>query len=218
MKTDTIKILWDIETGPLPDKELQRLQRATSKEFPKDKLALSAQTGQILAIGLWQDGHRSPVIFSADVQSEKEIIERFMWQICGAIAHTQGTPVLVGFNTLAFDVPFLLQRMWAHGMNWEEDFPLFARYRQFDLMEQWRLPARVGEMTDRISLAGLAAHLNVNSYKTGRGEAFATLLETDPEAAKRYLINDLKLLAHCAPRMVGYLKDCFRNIIEETEE
>jgi hypothetical protein len=216
--TEQINILWDIETGPLPDAELARLQQATSKEFPKDKLALSAQTGRILAIGTWQDGYRSPEIFSADRMDEREIIERFMWQLCGAIAHG-GKGVMIGFNTLAFDLPFVLQRMWAHGLNWQEDFPLFAEFQQCDLMERWRLPAgMVAEPTARISLGGLAAHLGVNCYKSGRGEDFAALIESDPEAAKRYLVNDLKLLAHCAPRMVADLKGCFRNIIQPTEE
>lgn len=219
MNTNAINILWDIETGPLPDDQLEALQRATSKELPKDKLALNAHTGRILAIGLWQDGHRSPVILSADQYSERDLLEKFMWQICGQAAHADGKAcTLIGFNTLAFDLPFVLRRMWAHGMMWEDDYPLVSNYSHCDLMLRWRDPLVGGEPADRISLAALAAHLGVNLYKTGNGKDFAATLDADPEAAKRYLINDLRMTAHCAVRMIPELRGSFRNIIQETEE
>jgi hypothetical protein len=219
MDPTAINILWDIETGPLPDEQLEAMQRATSKELPKDKLALNAHTGQILAIGMWQDGHRSPVLLTQNEHGERDLLEKFMWQICGQAAHADGKPcTLIGFNTLAFDLPFVLRRMWAHGMMWEDDYPLFGNFQQCDLMLRWRDPVMGGEPSDRISLAALTAHLGVNLYKTGRGADFAATLEADPEAAKRYLANDLRMTAHCAARMIPDLRGCFRNIIQPTEE
>ena len=123
-------VAFDIETGPLPEDELQALkpefQAAKNLRDPAkieadiaakiqawhDDAALSAITGRVVAIAYSRDDEAGPdqvPILDID-PDEVGLIKRFWdhyedrdWAHCWA-----------GFNIYSFDLPFLIRRSWKH--------------------------------------------------------------------------------------------------------
>lgn len=202
-------VIFDIETGPRPAAELESLCpqfeapanykdptkiAAFIEEKRRDWLergALSAVTGQVLAIGYLANGN-----FDAFATGdEAEDIAGF-WHLItshGTILHQ-----LVGFNCISFDVPFLVRRSWKLGVPVP---PSLFRGRWIneafiDLMDIWKC----GNRDQSISLGDLARYLGVGE-KNGEGKDFARLWAIDRAAALAYLENDLRLTAACAERL-----------------
>jgi hypothetical protein len=123
-------IVFDIETGPLPDDQLlpmippfdaaeikcgnlgpekaaEKVEAARAEHLAKyvSRAALSALTGQVLAIGYKRDDSAA-----IDGRTERQMLLRF-WERCETELARDGK--LVGHNILAFDLPFLAQRSWA---------------------------------------------------------------------------------------------------------
>ena len=139
----------------------------------------------MLAVGLLRNG-----AFEAFTGPEPEIIDRFWREWIGS------QPIqarFVGFNILAFDLPFLIRRSWHHRIPVPDDLRTNGRYwhpRFVDLREVWQL----GDRQAHGKLDDLAKHLAVGA-KNGSGADFARLLATDRAAALAYLENDLRLTA-----------------------
>ena len=78
--------------------------------------------------------------------------------------------------------------MSSGGRDWGETF--------IDLMIVWRC----GSWKEFISLDSLSRYLGVGE-KTGSGELFYRLWNTNRQAAVDYLVNDVKITLACANRM-----------------
>lgn len=209
-------IFFDIETGPLPESELAALvppfdpaevKTGNLKDPEKiaaklaeaelnhrrdflDRAALDPLTGRVVAVGLlYQDSGEFHVIGHED---EAATLREF-WRVCQAEMGRLNE--MVGFNTAAFDLPFLFRRSWKHrvavpagfrrGRYWSEN--------TVDLRELWQL----GDRQARGSLDAVAKHLGVGA-KNGDGKDFAALWQSDRAKAVEYLRNDLELTRRVA--------------------
>lgn len=196
MTKPTIAI-FDIETGPLPDDQLNEPDFRAPKNYSdpvkiaayiqecerewKKSLALSPLTGQVLVIGILDnDG------FRAITGTEKEILGQF-WRYAESVVIGSGQ--LVGFNSNSFDLPYLFRRSWAHHM---KPTPILRAGRYWsphcvDVREMWQLGDRQAE-------GGLdvVSRFLGGKGKTGGGAEFAGLWAEDKEKALEYLHNDLE--------------------------
>lgn len=203
-------IICDIETTAAPDDVLAlvmpsfegpanyvdpvKIAKAVEEKRQawKDRAALDAKTGQVLAIGLLDtfEMEGSPVRILAG--PEKALIGGF-WSIWN------GGPKIVGFCIKSFDLPFLVQRSWILGVTVPPDL-LEGRYwnrRIVDLQEVWTC---FGYRTDGQSLDAICKATGIGA-KTGNGRDFAHLFATDRKAALDYLGTDLELTAALAQRL-----------------
>jgi hypothetical protein len=196
-------IILDIETGPLPEEKLivpefrapanykdpAKIEAylAEAKRDWMGNLALSAVTGQILAVGLIEQNGDMRVM-TAD---ESEMI-RDVWTLWGATPQKE----FVGFNILGFDIPFLCQRSWILGIPVPRDVLEFRSRRIIDLMLVWSVNQR-----EKVSLDTVCQVLKIGK-KTGHGKDFAALFESDRESAIRYVETDLCLTAQLARRIL----------------
>lgn len=209
-------IIFDIETGPRPERELAELFQPLAPEDIKtgnvrdpvkvqekitaaqaqhradffDNAALSAVTGRVLAIGYAADDDKPPTVDCDD--NEAALLGRFWasWQ------ENKGAR-WVGFNILRFDLPFIIRRSWAlkvptgyvrRGRYWADNL--------VDLREVWQL----GDYQAHGSLDVVAKLLGVGA-KTGNGAHFAALLQSDRAAALDYLRNDVAITRAVFRRM-----------------
>lgn len=209
-------IFYDIETGPLPESELAALvppfdpaevKTGNLKDPDKiaaklaeaevnhrrdffEKAALDPLTGRVVAVGLlYPDSGECVVIGHED---EAATLREF-WE---ATKSEMGRiNQMVGFNSNAFDLPFLIRRSWRHrvavpfgvrrGRYWSDEM--------IDLRDAWQL----GDRHARGSLDSIAKHLGVGA-KNGSGADFAALWQSDRARATEYLRNDLQLTARIA--------------------
>lgn len=209
-------IYFDIETGPLPEAEIAALVPAfdaagvkTGNLKDPDKIAakiaeaetshrrefferaaLDPLTGRVVAVGLvYQDSGEFIVIGHDD----EACTLREFWATCrGEMGRINQ---MVGFNTWAFDLPFLIRRSWKHRI----EVPFGIRRGRYwgdemvDLREAWQL----GDRQARGSLDCIARHLGIGA-KNGDGSAFAELWVRDRAQAVAYLRNDLDLTVKVA--------------------
>ena len=209
-------IIFDIETGPLPESELAALlppfdpaevktgnikdpdkiaakvaeAEANHRQEFIERAALDPLTGRVVAVGLlYPDSGEFHVIGHED---EAATLREF-WDVCRG---EQGRiNQMVGFNTHLFDLPFLIRRSWKHRV----PVPLGIRRGRYwademlDLRDGWQL----GDRQARGSLDAIAKHLGVGA-KNGDGKAFAGLWASDRAQAVAYLRNDVQLTAKVA--------------------
>ena len=215
-------IIFDIETGPLPESELAALlppfdpaevKTGNIKDPDKiaaklaeaeanhrrdffDRAALDPLTGRVVAVGLlYPDSGEFHVIGHED---EAATLREF-WDVCRG---EQGRiNQMVGFNTHLFDLPFLIRRSWKHRVA----VPLGIRRGRYwsdemlDLRDGWQL----GDRMAKGSLDVIAKHLGVGA-KNGDGKAFAGLWASDRAQAVAYLRNDVQLTAKVAEVLGGW--------------
>ena len=214
-------IFYDIETGPLPESELAALlppfdpmevKTGNLKDPDKvaakvaeaeanhrrdffEKAALDPLTGRVVAIGLLVNaecGTRNAEFRIIADEDEAQMLREF-WEVCrGEMGRINE---MVGFNSNAFDLPFLIRRSWRHrvpvpfgirrGRYWSDEM--------VDLRDAWQL----GDRQARGSLDTIAKHLGVGA-KNGNGADFAALWHSDRAKAADYLRNDLQLTARVA--------------------
>lgn len=207
--------VFDIETSPLPEAELEAMipefdpdevkignrkpetaapyieqKRLEHRQRFIDRAALSPLTGSVCAIGALNSVNTNPLVFLGQEQS---ILGRFFEYF----DKMQPWTAWVGFNIAEFDCPFLTRRAWKLGIT----PPTFFRHRYLednviDLMQVWRC----GMRNDDVSLDRLARFLGVGEKKVS-GADFHKLLVTDPEAARAYLCHDLALTRDIAVKM-----------------
>jgi hypothetical protein len=171
-------LVFDIETGPQELEELQKvvppfdeskvpLGRATKPDTIKKtvekareaywpdvqkRAALSAITGQVLAIGY--NGARLAI----DDRPERELLLRF-WELYRK-SESQSRS-MVGHNLFGFDLPFIVRRSWIHGLAVPGSVIAKDRYWHpifIDTMRVWQL----GNYSDKfISLGDLGRALGL---------------------------------------------------------
>lgn len=213
-------ILFDIETGALPESELTQFMPDTwpvgnAKDPAKvaaivaekkaawlADAALDALTGQILAIGLiedigvMQEGGTFFCLGNDEAASGEKTLLKTFWDFVGTDTGAQ-MPVLIGFNCNSFDLPFLIRRTWKHGLQ----VPVGIRRGRYwgdqiiDLRDVWQC----GDRQACGSLDTIAKHLGIGA-KTGNGKDFAALWHTDRTKAMEYLTQDLRLTEAIAKR------------------
>lgn len=203
-------IVFDIETGPLPDAELMPLMPefeapgnikdpakiAAAIEAKKkdwiENAALDAVTGRVLAIGLMID---EAFVIISEPATEAEMLYEF-WD---AIKSNGDIHNLVGFNCFLFDLPFLMKRSWKLGVPIPAGIRWGRRWNEriIDLREVWQC----GDRQAHGSLAVIAKHLGVGE-KTGSGAEFAKLWSEDRAKAEAYLKNDLALTSAIFRKLV----------------
>ena len=203
------KIIFDIETKPQDNLNLQEFWEEAMASVPKNykdeskinekaekimndligKAALSAITGEIVAIGLADTETQEFEFIEGD---EKSILEQFFKRI--APSNNTLSHYLVGFNSKAFDIPFIVQRAWAngvqipHGLLTESGF--YAKRPSelnIDLMEAFNLGSK-----GFVSLDKVAKFFKVGA-KIGNGAEFWELYKTNKKEAYAYLKNDVAI-------------------------
>jgi hypothetical protein len=208
-------IFFDIETGPLPEAELLQMvpafdpaevkvgnlkdpekiaaKRAEAEADHRrqfiERAALDPLTGRVLAVGLLSDQDDFRLIGHED---EAALLREF-WTACQDGKSRLNR--MVGFNTNAFDLPFLIRRSFKQrvqipfgirrGRYWGEEL--------VDLREEWQL----GDRQARGSLDTIARYLGVG-LKNGHGDQFARLWTEDRVKAVEYLRRDVELTARIA--------------------
>jgi len=210
-------IIFDIETGPLPDIKLDALMPefepaanlkdpdkiaadiAKKKAKFKEDAALSPLTGRVLAVGFQPDFGDPPLILCDD--DEAKLLDS-VWRHFRTAGGTR-RPTFVGFNILGFDLPFLVKRSWVNGV----EIPPNVRQGRYwsdwfvDLREIWQL----GDRQAAGSLDAICRALGLGE-KNGSGADFARLWKEDREQAVKYLLNDLDLTARLAARLLPMAK------------
>jgi hypothetical protein len=185
---------------------------AKAKHFDsfKDKAALDATTGRVVAIGFtlhdWDDG---PEIIDCDLQRDETEVEcefnglrDFWFEVEAALS---GQIPIVGFNTHHFDLPFLVRRSWLLGV----PIPMGVRQGRYwnpifiDLMQVWGFYGQ-----DMVKLDTLAKAFGMQGKVTegDNGQAvsgadFHKLWRTDRATAEKYLRQDVLLCQRLAERM-----------------
>lgn len=205
-------LIFDIETGTRADAEefikpfkapsnikdavKIEMRRRDHKSKKLDSGALNAETCEVLAIGTKQGGGES-VLF--DTGTEADIIEAW-WRLW---KHTGTNVPVVGFNCRRFDIPVLVRRSWALGVEVPYDVCTFWRGRigQSDRIRDLMLEWGCGDHGCTISLGRLARLLGVGGKEDGAGKFYAELRKTDPAAARAYLVNDIDTTYAVAQRM-----------------
>jgi hypothetical protein len=159
-----------------------------------DRAALSATTGAVLAIGTYhlRTNHYQII----EDKPEEDLLLDFWTHL-----YTQNencSACFVGFNILAFDLPFLLRRSWFHKIPvqpWIFDGRYF-HHRFRDVLSYWR----AGNRLEVISLDKLARFFSLGG-KSFSGKDFAKLYANNKAEAITYLKHDLKLTSDIALRI-----------------
>lgn len=206
------KVFFDIETGPasnaldfkpeftapsnLRDPEKIAAAIAEKSREWEDKLALSAVTGRVLAIGVAIYGKTVVTFGDPD---ERVLLQEF-WAHLAEISYQHADPRLCGWNICGFDLPFLQRRSWMHDIPTPEWVFPRGRLSNFhiDLMKVW-----CGENPlDRIKLDTVARWMGFGGKTDPEGgKNFAKLWQADQLAALDYLRRDVDLVRQIAERM-----------------
>jgi predicted PolB exonuclease-like 3'-5' exonuclease len=201
---------FDIETGPSFDAELYKPVFEASRVLKdpikieadiaekerawRDKLALSALTGRVVAIGWVIDDGDFQWIGENENTNEGDIIRAFF-------DAAKSVEKLIGFNSHAFDLPFIYRRAlrWTKvPIPYDSVFPRRRRLSTVhtDIMEEWCM----FDSQSRVSLNNLARFFGLEG-KTGNGKDFAELYRLNREEAVAYLKHDVELTRQIANRM-----------------
>lgn len=162
-----------------------------------DRAALSAITGEILAIGYKGDG--STEIDLSYKSSEKEVIRKF-WSVYDE--QYSGGYTLVGHNIFNFDLPFLVRRSWLLGVPVPPSVIVKDKYFGSNVFGCTMLKWALGDRGGYISLDRLSSLLGGPSKPEGvTGAMFADILSSNEAEAVKYLQNDLDMTHHAAKAM-----------------
>lgn len=202
-------IVWDIETGPLPDSYLSMIAPefeaagnlkdpdkiaadiASKKAKWIERAALSPTTGKVICIGM------------RDIDGSVEIIdgngsEADMLTEWGRIVSEYKNETFVGFNVKSFDIPFLIKRCWKLGVK-----PFLRPGTNLNRLDNWidlRDTWQMGDRQAEGSLDAIGRFLGLGE-KNGHGKDFAQLWETDRPAAFAYVQRDIELTYQIAQTM-----------------
>ena len=167
-----------------------------------DRAALSPLTGQVLAIGVWwSSGSPEPALYlqgEDGFESETNLLTEW-WDLVRDAIRTDSR--LIGFNSDAFDLPFLVRRSWKLGVVVPPEVLVAGRWHRcfVDLMKLWAC----GVYGERVSMDRLAAYFGC-TRKNGEAAEFARLFHGTDEERKQaveYLRNDLRMTLDVADRM-----------------
>lgn len=191
------KIFFDCETAALPLEELRQympeswalgnlkdpskiaLAKMEKEAEWIEKAALSALTGRLVCIGIFDDaGFR---ILHGDGDEHQMLMDFWaLWE--------DKTRIFYGFNSHGFDLKFLIRRSWHLAVKVPIPVPtrLWDLERSIDLADYWK----IGDRQDYISLDNLLKFLGLPG-KLGKGKDFAALWDSDRAAAEKYLERDV---------------------------
>jgi len=222
-------VIWDIETGPLPEDRLRELYtEKTYEEFAEScdkrwkpntvsekyeasrfndweafvsKAALHAIRGYVVAIGYQIVSNDGPDRVVIRGGDERQLLEHF-FMLFNGVALRQLR--LTGFNIEGFDLPFLCRRAMLLDIEVPQSIRVNnSRYWNpcfTDLMKVWGC----GDYKSFISMNDLSHAFGLEG-KNGSGAEFHRLWTsgdaTDRQAAIDYLRNDLYLTRELALRM-----------------
>lgn len=175
-----------------------------------DKAALSAITGQVLAVGLWNpDRTDEPAVMMQGEQpgrdgvlSEAQLLSR-IWQLWAKSQSGDAVSQWIGWNICGFDLPFLVQRSWVLGVQVPPDVQRDGRYWHpgfIDLMTRWACGAygkwaKLDLVCRALGLEGKGAVTIPGQGGEGEqvvdGSMFARLWAEDRAKAVEYLKNDI---------------------------
>jgi hypothetical protein len=164
---------------------------ANQKQAWENKRALDPLTAQICAVGVLMESAGETVVpFTVmDAQGTKEtMLIETVWK---AFYDSPSSTTLVGHTIRNFDLPMLILRSIKLGIKVPLMLSQLGQYDQtiFDIAEVWnckRYPKAY------CSLGNMGLFFGVGS-KAMKGDMFYETLQTDPEAAREYLENDLVL-------------------------
>lgn len=211
-------LIFDIETGPLPNDDLKRMlpefdpdsvKLGNTKDKDKirekiaaaridhyakhvEKAALSALTGRVIVVGYQFAGGESVI----EDLSERDALETFWARYKWA---KQNKASLIGWNIFNFDLPFLIRRSWFHGIQVPKGLLKNNRYWNdtfVDLMQIWAC-GTYGQWEKLDN----AAKFFGGEGKNGNGADFHRLWEEDRPAAVAYLECDLEMTELVATSM-----------------
>jgi len=209
-------LYFDIETGAAPDAEkfkpefeapgnikdpVKIAAAIQDKENEwRDRLALSALTGQVLFCGFHDDER-----FWYGEVNAKTTEADLITAVFATLTAQMGDAVhgrVIGHNIKGFDLPFLIRRAWKLGVQVPLCLSLTnGRYwdsKIVDTVELWG----AGKYQDYVSLDNLSKFLGVGA-KNGKGGDFAALFKSDHDKAIEYAANDLELTRLCAKKMLS---------------
>ena len=204
---DNRKLVFDIETGGLPEEQIEipefeapsnyKTPEAIAKYVEKkkqdyiEKAAISCFTGEVLAIGLQYDD--KPVEMLYDMP-ESEMIKHF-WNIVNELEAYS----VVGWNSNGFDLPFMIRKSWKYGIRIPDD--MFTPYGKFssryiDLMLNWGCGVK-----EYVKLDTVAKFFGIGA-KNGDGKFFKDMYKNNKTAALEYLENDVLITKAVAEKMI----------------
>ncbi len=208
-------IAFDIETGPASDEVLDKiaprfdapanwkdmdkiaLYQAEKKKDWKERAALSAETGRVLAVGIAVGDNDDDVVICYG-KSEHETLMAW-WKQFDALRRNDPTRKWVGHNIAKFDIPYLIRRSWVNGVTIPCTMPKVGRYLPdtfVDTMQMWAM----SDYQETVGLDTLAKCFGVGE-KTGHGGDFFGLWLADRKKAIAYLSNDVRLTYRVAQAM-----------------
>ena len=171
----------------------------------KDKAALDATTGRVVAIGVspCPVGGNGPAIINCDGDSEESGLKLFWEWVEGNL---KAQRPMIGWNSNGFDLPFLVRRSWILGV----PIPIGVRKGRYfadlfiDLMQTWACGSRDYFKLDAAAAAfGLTGKVKEVAGDPIEGKTFY-LAWRDPKrrkTAEKYLMADLRIPAELAKRM-----------------
>lgn len=182
----------EVAVGNLKDPEKIKAKIEQAKADWKADAALSPMTGSVAMIGIKSNG-KSTIADAAG--KEKLMLDSAVSFITSEICAGH---IIAGFSIFSFDLPFIVRRLWAHGVTtpqgWRE-----GRYwsRSFmDLREEWLLGERA-PAKGTSSLGAIARFLGLPE-KLGDGADFAGMTQ---EQRVEYLNRDLDITEALYNRM-----------------
>jgi len=173
--------------------ECARIQDEHWAKF-KEKAALDAMTGRVVAIGYAMPTGPDCKVF-LHYGTEEDLLANF-WE-------TVTSPCLksaAGHNIAGFDLPFLIKRSWIHQMTPPPCINQYGRVEPpfKDTMTTWQC----GNRGSFAKLDRIAAAMGIPGKLDGvTGDQFAQLLEDDKETADKYLTADVVATLRVAQRM-----------------
>lgn len=181
------------------DKALEKINHARDQHLSriKDTAALHAEFGFVMAIGILTEDGTSTILHG----DEENILKQF-WERADH-DQRQGLIQWVGFNCIAFDLPFLFRRSLLMGVPIPPDLRPDRRFWPIfflDLMDIWK----AGNYRDLISLDRFCKAAGLPG-KSGDGSHFQEQFEEDQEAALAYLTNDLTITQRLADNLIPLL-------------
>ena len=202
-------LIYDIETGPLPDDEILRVmgefdpdsvkignrgpdkaeeyieeKRASYLDDLRDKAALSPLTGEVLCIGLWSKG---PGAYVWPSDSDEFCLLLDFWH-----AVSKDT-VTLGFNNRRFDLPFLIKRSWLFRIELDDLTTVIGS--QIDLLQRWQCGDNQASVNLDTMARFLLGHGKLDDFDA---KYFYKYWAEEREKAIEYVRRDVEITAKCA--------------------
>jgi len=175
-----------------------------------NKAALNPLVGRVIGVGWYSDAFGDTQIhMSNGPAAEKDLIECLLSEI-GHVVDRGGQ--VITYNGDAFDWPFLVLRCKVLGIDMGsylkiKPFDKFGKTPEsfIDIAKEWMLfGSRYNRSYDMPKFEELCRVFGIKAKSQGfRGDQFHTMLATNPEAAREYLLEDVESLRLLAEKFLG---------------